>query len=199
MPLVGFGNNNRPQSNLERGCFRYTVKPNDTLWALATDLLGDGERYEEIIEQNKDAYPSLTSSNNLDPGWELKYDCENEEEIIETEGFIINVKVVDDNGNPVEGAKVTIHSKVQEAVTDSEGIAHFTDVEPGDHRVIVAYDGFEGEQALTLTGDVKEYNLNITVEKKTVVFSTQSKVIIGVMSLIILALIVILIKQRRKQ
>jgi hypothetical protein len=98
---------------------------------------------------------------------------DSEEEITEDveeveEGYKVNVKVTDDSNKPVKGAKVTMHSKVQETTTDENGIARFENVEPGDHRVLIAYSGFEGEQAINLTGDVKEFNLNVTVKPTNV-------------------------------
>ena len=53
----------------------YTVQPGDTLWQLATDLLGDGARYSEIARLNYGvAQPdgrALTSAHWLTPGWRL--------------------------------------------------------------------------------------------------------------------------------
>ena len=41
------------------GGFSYAVKKGDTLWALAQNFLGNGNRYPEIVEQNKARYPSI--------------------------------------------------------------------------------------------------------------------------------------------
>ena len=53
----------------------HTVQPGDTLWQLATDLLGDGARYSEIAKLNYGvAQPdghALTSAHWLTPGWQL--------------------------------------------------------------------------------------------------------------------------------
>lgn len=183
-------------------CKQYTVKSGDNLWGVASELLGDGSKYQEIINQNKEKYPSLESSNNLELGWTLTYNCDekqnrDEQKEIELEGYSINVKVLDDAGNPVAGAKVTIHSKIQEAITDRNGIATFNNVEPGAHRVIIAYEGFEGEQALNVTGNVQKYDLNITVRQQQVVFSPLSWVIIAILSVIIFILIFLLVRAKR--
>ncbi|MGI6444372.1 MAG: LysM peptidoglycan-binding domain-containing protein [Candidatus Ozemobacteraceae bacterium] len=51
----------------------YTIASNDNLWALAEKYLGDGSRYPEIVEANKDKYPSLVSKPGLiHPGWKLE-------------------------------------------------------------------------------------------------------------------------------
>lgn len=188
-------------------CQTYTVKSGDTLWSIAKNLLGDGNKYKDIIEQNKDKYSSLETSNNLQTGWELKVNCEKQildggKKKLEPEvqdGYDVKVKVVDTNKKPVEGAKVTIHSKVQEALTNKDGVAEFKNVEQGEHRVIIAYNNFEGEQSVNLTGDVKEFDLNVTVQQKAISLSPLAYAIIGIMGLIIIGLIVLLIKSKRKE
>jgi hypothetical protein len=89
----------------------------------------------------------------------------------EVAGYTVKVTVLNQQDQPVAGAKVTLHSKVQEAITDSAGLAVFKNVEKGDHQVIIAYNGFEGEQALNLTGDVTEFALEIKVKEQNVVLS----------------------------
>lgn len=81
-------------------------------------------------------------------------------------GYEVNVLVKDKENKPVEGALVTLYSKVQKATTDKNGIARFMNVEPGDHKVVIAYEGYLGEQSLNLTGEIKSFDLNITIEKK---------------------------------
>lgn len=51
----------------------HTVKAGDSLWKIAQELLGDGNRYREIVEANKDKYPSLLKNPDLiHAGWNLK-------------------------------------------------------------------------------------------------------------------------------
>jgi len=50
----------------------YTVKPNDCLTTIATQQLNSFKRYQEIINLNKDKYPSLlTDPGYLKIGWQL--------------------------------------------------------------------------------------------------------------------------------
>ena len=50
----------------------YTVVSGDYLSSIAARYLGDGDRWPEIVELNKDKYPSLSSNPNLIyPGWVL--------------------------------------------------------------------------------------------------------------------------------
>lgn len=47
----------------------YTVQSGDTLWKIAEETLGDGNRYGEIFEGNRDV---LDSPDHILPGQELK-------------------------------------------------------------------------------------------------------------------------------
>lgn len=108
----------------------------------------------------------------------------------QVQGYSVQVKVVDNNLNPVEGAKVTIHSKVQETYSDSNGIAKFEGVEPGDHRIVIAYKNQVGEQSVTLTGDtVQQFDFTIQIKHTNPFLSWQVITVIGVLILIIVFLV----------
>ena len=50
----------------------YTVQPGDYLIKIASEQIGDGSRWHEIVDLNKDKYPSLLSNPNLIySGWVL--------------------------------------------------------------------------------------------------------------------------------
>ena len=80
------------------------------------------------------------------------------------EGYQVKIKVIDQNNQAIVGAKVTLHSQVQETITNNQGVAKFANVKAGDHRIIVAYQHFQGEQPITLAGDVKEFHYTIQVK-----------------------------------
>lgn len=117
------------------------------------------------------------------------------------ESYEVDVKVVDTNNSPVVGAKVTIHSKVQETVTDENGLAIFTNIEPGDHKIIIAYNNFEGEQEVNLTGDVKKFSLDVQVKETTLApFSNKTeKLTLLIMVGIIVLLATFKIQQNLKK
>ena len=122
---------------------------------------------------------------------------EEEKAQVQQEGYNVKIKVVDTKTNPVKGAKVTIHSKVQETTTDENGIAQFSNVEPGDHQVIIAYNNYEGEQKISLTGDVKEFSFTIQV-KETAPFSNNiERITIIVMGIVIVGLTIFIYRARK--
>jgi len=188
-------------------CQTYTVKSGDTFWSIAKSLLGDSNRYKEIVEQNKDDYRSFETSNNLKAGWELKINCGSQTtkeiqkttEAPERGGYDVKVKVVNTAKKSVEGATITLHSNPQTIKTDKSGIALFHNVEQGEHKVLIAYNNYKGEQTVNLTGDVKEFDLNITIKQEAVMISPLVYGIIGIMGLVIILLIVLLIKNKRKE
>jgi len=145
----------------------------------------------------------LVSYNQLDisnlelktkPAEKIKAKKDTKEDV--NNGYDLKIKVVDTNKKPIIGAKVTIHSKVRTAISNKDGIAVFKNVEAGDHKVLIAYNNFEGEQSINLTGNVKEFDLNITIKQKAASLSPLAYGIIGVMGLAIFLLITIIIKKR---
>ena len=61
----------------------------------------------------------------------------------------------------------------------------------GDHKVLIAYNNFKGEQSVNLTGDVKEFDLNLTVQQKAIALPPLAYGIIRIMGLMIIGLIVL--------
>ncbi len=114
-------------------------------------------------------------------------------------GYNVKIKVFDTNKKPVEGATVTIHSTPQVTKTDKDGFATFHNVESGDHKVLVAYNGFQGEQSLNLSGDVKEFDLNIQVKPQSPLSSPKVIIIMGVLFLVIITLAALFIREKRRK
>ena len=75
-----------------------------------------------------------------------------------------------DKDKPLSGAKVELHSTPRYATTDENGIAYFEDVEEGDHKLSVNYDGYKTQKNLKIDGEEKdiEITLNVTLTKQLI-------------------------------
>jgi len=115
-----------------------------------------------------------------------------EEEEKEKENYDVRVEVTDSNNNPVIGAEVTLYSESRTAYTNDQGFAFFENVEQGQHRVVIVYDGYEGEENIFLEGeDVKTFYLKVEVEPKEGITIKKNiyipAIIVGALGLIGLA------------
>ena len=150
----------------DKSCQEYKVKPNETLWSIAKKLLGDGTRYKEIIEENKESYPSLKTSNSVRPGWILKINCSDKKITInkpENRNLRnLRIKVLDEKNNPIKDAKITILSKIKkmvikiETTTDKDGVAEFENIYPLEYKVLVNYKEFKTEQVINLNKEIQD-------------------------------------------
>ena len=98
-------------------------------------------------------------------------ETEEEKQAVKEAGYNVNIKVVDSDKNPVAGAQVTLYSEPKQSQTNQDGIATFTGVEPGEHRVEIAYQNFKGEEKIDLEGEVKEFNITVAVKPQNPFFS----------------------------
>ena len=84
--------------------------------------------------------------------------------------YSLKIKVVNESQTPLSGAKVTLHSQVQEGITDENGEVAFDQVEPGDHRLLVEHKNYKGEQSLSLNGPQEKIELQLTVKPQKIPF-----------------------------
>jgi hypothetical protein len=122
-----------------------------------------------------------------------------QEQVTKKSGYDVTVVVVNKQKEPIQGADVTLHSTPKYATTNKDGIATFSNVEKGAHRVIIAYNNFEGEQSINLQGEVQEFKLNVEVEEKVVLLTPFSIGVIVLLTLIILVLGIFIIRLRNKK
>ncbi len=181
----------------------YTVLPGDSLWSIAESKLNDGSQYMQLEKLN-----NLTSSG-LSSGQILKLPCNNQpetlikaqKEVLQT-GINLNVKVLSLAGTPMAGVWVTLHSKIQKALTDKNGVAHFTNIESGHHQVILAYNGYNGEQNISITGKQKDQTLTLKVQLTNIALTPIIWIFMSILIIIIMILSVIiffLFKKRHKE
>lgn len=117
--------------------------------------------------------------------------------IASNSGLTLDVKVLGTNNQPIAGVAVTLHSKVQKAVTDKNGIAHFVNVEKGNHEVQLAYSGYTGQQKLTVDGKNKNSTLTMQVELSNGIPWTVFAVTISLFILIIGILLFLIFKKQK--
>jgi hypothetical protein len=79
-------------------------------------------------------------------------------------GYTVGVRVIDQDGNPVKNADVTIFSDPKHAVTDENGYVVFDSVEAGEHNLLVSYDGYTGEQKIDIQGEVQRHEVTVKVQ-----------------------------------
>jgi len=193
--------------NIGKDALTYTInylQPNTTYYfrVRAGNGCATGPWSNEISATTK----SLNSVNQLDivsselttAPKDQSLSEQSQEQKATTNGYEVKIKVVDTDKKPIIGAKVTLHSTPRETTTDINGVASFYNVESGEHKVLIAYNGFSGEQSVNLTGDVKELDLNVTVQEKAISLTPLTYGIIVTMGLVIIGLIVI-IKNKRKE
>lgn len=114
------------------------------------------------------------------------------------EGYEVVIKV-QDREQPVAGATVELHSTPRKTVTDENGIARFTDVEGGDHTVYLAYNGYNGEEKITLEGEDKMVDISINVTLKRNQFFLSNEAIAIILGLLIIIGILIFLLARKKK
>lgn len=118
--------------------------------ALSTKILEPGTQFYYVVKSKdkagNEAKSKLTS--------------------FKTKGYSVKIKVVDTQGKPLAGVKVTIIPGLEEATTDEDGFATFNDIALGTHAVHVEV----GEQVLadsievtetTKPEDVQEFDVKV--------------------------------------
>ncbi|MCB9813257.1 MAG: carboxypeptidase regulatory-like domain-containing protein [Pseudomonadales bacterium] len=138
--------------------------------------------FKQFETKNISLVSIADSKKNSEESIEAISDSTKNSAVIETDNegyYIVRIKVIDEHEQPVEGAKVTIYSKVSEALTDDNGLVIFNNIDPGEHRVLIAYDNYEGEQSLQLNGEVQQFDLTITIKKRNILVSPIVLIIIA--------------------
>lgn len=85
---------------------------------------------------------------------------------------------VEQDGQPVSGARVELHSQPRYDTTDENGRVFFERVEPGDHTLKLAYADYQAEQQIAISGEqeAEEVVVNVTLINET---SWQDYLLIG--------------------
>jgi hypothetical protein len=78
-----------------------------------------------------------------------------------TEGYSVNVTVLDSTYHPLTNAVVTLHSTPTEATTNRRGVATFNGIAPGMHHIIYSVHGHSYSQPLYVTNAMSEGSLKV--------------------------------------
>jgi len=84
------------------------------------------------------------------------------------------VKLVDDQGNPLAGIELTLHSAEQKATTDVLGVATFNHVEIASHQLTFAYNGKEVSKEITVQAPLSAAT-EVELETITIVVKDTSR------------------------
>lgn len=114
-------------------------------------------------------------------------------------GINLDVKVLGTDNQPQIGVVVTLHSKIQTAKTDKKGIAHFSNVEKGEHKVLLAYNDYTGEQQLNVNGSQKNQTLTVQVKLTSGLSWGWVAILIVIFLVVTLFLLFLLFKRRKKK
>jgi hypothetical protein len=179
----------------------YIVKAGDTLWNISKEILGTSTEYAKIIKQNIKKYPDMLA--NLSIGSKLDIVKEEQPDVdnnTNSKLYDLDVKILASNNTPLEGVKVTLHSTSRTEVTNKDGVAHFNKVEGGEHKVYLAYEGYDGGgQSINVTGDNKDIELVMQVELDASFSNPAVIAVIAALTMIIGILALILFRKRFKQ
>lgn len=150
----------------------------------------------EVVEkkQTAESQPKVEEPDAVEP---TATPAPKPESNIRGDGYDVIVSVLND-GKPVEGATVEVHSTPRRAKTDKDGLARFMGVEGGDHTVYIAYTGYKGQEKVTLTGEEKVIEINLKVELKPSHFFF-SPIAIGIILLLIFIIFFLLWKRKKKK
>lgn len=113
--------------------------------------------------------------------------------------YQLELQVVDSKNQPLPGTSVELHSTPRSGVTDQSGKVRFDGVEAGEHRILISYNNYQGEQSIFLSGENQEVQATIQVSLTN---TFPSNIVIAgftVAGFIILVLLFLLFKARRRQ
>jgi hypothetical protein len=77
----------------------------------------------------------------------------------------VQIKVIDNNGDPIANAKVILYSSPKIAYTDKNGIAIFKNIELGLHKVVVENGDIKVEKALELNESESVIEAKVVIDQ----------------------------------
>ncbi len=81
--------------------------------------------------------------------------------------YEVRVVVKDQEGKPIQGAKVTLFSTPREGVTDEHGEVLFAAVEEGEHTVVIDHNNAVGKRGVTIQGQSQTIEVAVVVTERS--------------------------------
>ena len=113
--------------------------------------------------------------------------------------YRLTITVIDQDGNPVEGAEVTIFSDPVTTFTDVNGIAFFDKIAKGEHKVLISYENQSGEQVINLTGDQEDVEFTIKISPEDNTINTITFLIIGGLTASAIIFLILFLRKRKNK
>jgi Concanavalin A-like lectin/glucanases superfamily/Carboxypeptidase regulatory-like domain/Fibronectin type III domain len=218
-PLTGYFVSYRTNTDANQHASNFNAQESNGVLSYTVNALSQQSTYYFKIRGINDCVPgewsqtvkATTTSSNFNPiptqnSLQLKIDNtptptepspESQTDTL-NEGHNLAIKVVNNN-KPVQGATVTLHSVPRQTITDSKGFARFSNVEKGSHTVVLAYDNYSGQEDITVDGEQKDLDINISIELKPESPVTKNLPLIFIILGTIILILVFLLIKRRKQ
>ncbi len=135
----------------------YLIKANYTIQAQAT--IAEETQDENEPTQNDDSVVETETDNEENTS---------SDETIESRILVqykLTVKVVDNKGNPIKNAKITVFSEPKTDHTNEGGMVVFENMEEGQHKIVIENENGVGEKEIELTGSNTEVKYEIVLVK----------------------------------
>lgn len=154
----------------------------------AVTLRGASPLFSSLVSQDRMQIDSLTVETPEEPAVEEELD-----DTSETEGLLHDVLIrVEDQGVPIGGVLVELHSDPKSGVTDENGEVFFEGVEPGEHTLKLAYADYNTEQKLVVDGDSREFavSVNVTFEQSSGLLTTTQWLMLLLLIVVLTSVVV---------
>lgn len=100
-------------------------------------------------------------------------------------GYELKIKVVDNGAQPVSNVTLKLHSSIQTASTDDNGIAVFKNVEGGTHTLEIIHQKYKGQQTIVLEGNNKKIDFKISIGNGDQFTYSKNIIITGILMVIV--------------
>lgn len=116
---------------------------------------------------------------------------------IEVQSYSLTLTIKNSHQQPIQGARISLHSDAKEGITDEKGQVTFDNVEKGEHQLTIVHNSYRGEQVISVAGDSSHIELDITIEP--VALYQQPLLITVIASLTLVSIVIALVLLFKKR